>query len=191
MMQQERGNPTEAAYRPGSLELVIALGSLALIIGIGIGVILNQSIQSSVQSASVNALPATVKPTRLPKPTPRVKPTAAAAAISPRTKPTAAAAAISPRTKPTAQAAKPTSAQNSAVLAPTSVPPTATPAPTPAPAAAPAKRTTYSEYTVKKGDILFNLAKAHGVTVAEILSINTIKNPDSLMVGEVIRIPKK
>src|SRR5215212_68580 len=97
MMQQERGNPTEAAYRPGSLELVIALGSLALIIGIGIGVILNQS----VQAASVSALQATVKPTRSPKPTARVKPTAAPAA------------AISPRTKPTAQAAKPTSTPNS------------------------------------------------------------------------------
>src|SRR3954463_7633315 len=90
MMQQEHGNPTEAAYRPGSLELVIALGSLALIIGIGIGVILNQSIQSSVQSASVPPPRATENPTGSPKPTPRVKPTAAAAAISPRTKPTAA-----------------------------------------------------------------------------------------------------
>jgi LysM repeat protein len=174
MMQQERGHPAEAGYRPGGLELVIALSSLALIIGIGIGAMLNQS----MQSASASALEATAKPTRSPK-------------APPRAKPTAAAAAVSPRAKPTAQAAKPTSAPSAAEFAPTSAPPEPTPAATPAPPAADSTRHTYIEYTVKKGDLLYNLAIAHGVTVDQILSINSIKNPDSLVVGQVIHIPEK
>ena len=42
-----------------------------------------------------------------------------------------------------------------------------------------------------KGDILYNLANKYGVSQDQILSINTIKNPASLRVGQVIRIPKK
>ena len=43
---------------------------------------------------------------------------------------------------------------------------------------------------MQKGDILKNLAQAYGVTIKQILAINTIENPDSLTIGEVIRIPK-
>jgi len=182
MMRQEQTNPARSAYRPGTLELAIALGTLALVIGVGIGVILNQS----VLTASIGPVP-TVRPTRAPKPAARAKPTAQPAAISPRTKPTARPGATSPRAKPTAQAAKPTSARNAAAPAPTSAPPKATPAP---PAAASTGGPGYAEYTVQKGDILKNLAQAYGVTIKQILAINTIENPDSLTIGEVIRIPK-
>src|SRR5690242_6927688 len=71
-MMQQQGNSAEGAYRPGSLELVIALGSLALIIGIGVGVLFNQS----VSRASISAAEVAAQPTRMPKPAARVKPTA-------------------------------------------------------------------------------------------------------------------
>ena len=49
----------------------------------------------------------------------------------------------------------------------------------------------YVDYTVQKGDILKLIAQKYGVTVAEILAVNQIANPDSLNVGSVIHIPKK
>lgn len=45
------------------------------------------------------------------------------------------------------------------------------------------------KYTVKKGDTLWAIAKKYGVTVAEIVSANNIKNPNLIYVGEVFIIP--
>jgi LysM repeat protein len=47
----------------------------------------------------------------------------------------------------------------------------------------------YIEYTVQSGDILTVIARRHNVTVEQILAINQIPNPDSLVVASVIRIP--
>lgn len=48
----------------------------------------------------------------------------------------------------------------------------------------------YIEYTIKRGDILARIAKNYGVTVEEILAINSITNANNLTVGQVIRIPR-
>jgi LysM repeat protein len=48
----------------------------------------------------------------------------------------------------------------------------------------------YIEYTIQKGDTLKTIAETHSVTIRAILSINQIPDPDSLVVGTVIRVPK-
>ena len=49
---------------------------------------------------------------------------------------------------------------------------------------------TYIEYTVKKGDTLGGIAKKYGVTVDAILALNpSIKDPNKIYVGQVIKIP--
>lgn len=90
-------------------------------------------------------------------------------------------------TAPTAASAA-TSLPTAAPTAALETAPTAAQAPTPtSPAADPG----YIEYTIQKGDLLNSIAKEHNVTAKDILAINQIANPDSLVVGEVIRIPKK
>jgi LysM repeat protein len=42
---------------------------------------------------------------------------------------------------------------------------------------------------VHRGDLLKQIAARYGVSVASILAINTIPNPDSLRVGQVLKIP--
>jgi LysM repeat protein len=80
-----------------------------------------------------------------------------------------------------------------AVLDPAEPTATRQPTPTNAPAAttAPTGDTAaYIEYTVQKGDLLNNIAKKYNVTTKDILAINEISNADSLIVGQVLRIPK-
>lgn len=49
---------------------------------------------------------------------------------------------------------------------------------------------TYIEYTIKKGDTLGAIAKKYGVTVDAILALNpSIKDPNKIYVGQVIKIP--
>ena len=49
---------------------------------------------------------------------------------------------------------------------------------------------TYFNYTVKKGDTLSGIAKTYGVTVEAIMAINpSIKNPNQIYVGQIIKIP--
>ena len=43
-------------------------------------------------------------------------------------------------------------------------------------------------YTVKSGDTLSKIAAAHGTTVAKLVEINGIKNPNLIHVGQVIRL---
>jgi len=88
----------------------------------------------------------------------------------------------------TAPAATITPIPTQAPAAPTELPLVATAAPTTPEATVLAS---YSEYTVQKGDILYNLALKFDVTVEDIVAINDIPNPKSLTVGQVIRIPKK
>lgn len=44
-------------------------------------------------------------------------------------------------------------------------------------------------YTVAKGDNLTKIAKKYDATVAELVTINNIKNPDKIYVGQVLEIP--
>ena len=46
-----------------------------------------------------------------------------------------------------------------------------------------------AEYTVQKGDTLYNIAKMWGTTVEKLAELNGIRNPDKLEVGRVIRLP--
>ncbi|MEE9277026.1 MAG: LysM peptidoglycan-binding domain-containing protein, partial [Dehalococcoidia bacterium] len=45
------------------------------------------------------------------------------------------------------------------------------------------------EYTVQAGDTLFDIAIQFDTTIDEIVAFNSLVNPDSLTVGQVIRIP--
>jgi LysM repeat protein len=48
-----------------------------------------------------------------------------------------------------------------------------------------------STYTVKQGDTLSSIAKAYGTTVAKLTSLNTLKDPDELTVGQKLNVPAK
>ncbi|WEY91173.1 N-acetylmuramoyl-L-alanine amidase [Bacillus subtilis] len=50
------------------------------------------------------------------------------------------------------------------------------------------KKTTGDTYTVKKGDTLSEIAKEHGVSVATLQSLNGIKNPNLIKVGQVLKL---
>ncbi|MDQ0196789.1 LysM peptidoglycan-binding domain-containing protein [Paenibacillus wynnii] len=50
----------------------------------------------------------------------------------------------------------------------------------------------YYKHTVKQGDTLWKLSKAWGIPLQEMISANPqLKNPNALLVGEVVNIPKK
>lgn len=44
-------------------------------------------------------------------------------------------------------------------------------------------------YTVRPGDTLWDIANRHNTSVARIVSINNIPNPNLIYPGEVIRLP--
>ena len=46
-------------------------------------------------------------------------------------------------------------------------------------------------HTVKKGETLSGIASKYGVTVADIVSANGIKNPNLITVGQRLEIPEK
>ncbi len=50
----------------------------------------------------------------------------------------------------------------------------------------------YYKHTVKQGDTLWKLSKAWGITLKDMIDANTqLKNPNALLVGEMVNIPKK
>lgn len=49
----------------------------------------------------------------------------------------------------------------------------------------------YKTYTVKKGDTLSKIALANNTTVRDLVSLNGIKNPNVIRVGQVLQIPTK
>ena len=53
------------------------------------------------------------------------------------------------------------------------------------------KTSASTDYTVVPGDTLSAIAKAHGVTVEEIVEVNEITNPNLLRVGQVLTIPSQ
>lgn len=61
-----------------------------------------------------------------------------------------------------------------------------------APTMVPENNNLYYKHTVKQGDSLWKLSKAWGITLKEIIDANPqLKNPNALMTGEIVNIPKK
>lgn len=48
-----------------------------------------------------------------------------------------------------------------------------------------------STYTVKQGDTLSAIAKAHNTTVAALVALNSLRDPDDLTIGQKLRLPAK
>jgi len=149
------------------------------------------AIATPATAAPATAVPATAVPATA-APT-----TAVPATAAPTTVPATAAPTTVPATAVPATAAPTTAVP--ATAAPTTVPATAIPATaipaTSAPAtaipatSAPESQGQYIEYTVQRGDTLFAIARLYNVTAEDILAVNTIANPASLTVGQVLRIP--
>jgi len=84
----------------------------------------------------------------------------------------------------------------SSAPAPTTAPtvaPTTAPAvvivPTTAPTAAPTAAPSSISYTVQRGDTLRGIGRKFNVSVADILRLNSISNPNRIFPGQVLRIP--
>ena len=63
--------------------------------------------------------------------------------------------------------------------------------PAPAPGGDSGSSSSPTTYTVKKGDTLSSIAKAHDTTVAKLVSLNGLKDPDHLTVGQKLKLPAK
>jgi LysM repeat protein len=72
---------------------------------------------------------------------------------------------------------------------PTLAPPTATPKPTASPVPPTPTPETGRKVTVKAGDELKAIAAAYNVSIFKIIEANKIADPDSLRIGQVLRIP--
>jgi LysM repeat protein len=70
---------------------------------------------------------------------------------------------------------------------PTLAPPTPTPRPTATIAPSPTPRA--KTYVVEPGDELRHIAADYGVDIFKLIKANNIPNPDSLRVGQELRIP--
>ena len=161
---------------------LIIICALFCAIAVGAGLfVANMSKQSGLIAQQPGTI-ATILPTAVasPEPTPMLElPTIANEPI-----PTTAAIAELDSAEPTAASQPaPTSAPSATAEPPATAVPAATSAPTSAEAA-------FIEYTVQKGDLLNDIAKKYNITTKDILAINQISNPDSLTVGQVLRIPK-
>jgi LysM repeat protein len=94
-----------------------------------------------------------------------------------------AAKVFAPRPAPSNPEPPPTLAIPTATPRPTPTPVPPSPTPEPSPTAGP--RT----YVVQRGDELKYIAAEYGVSIWRIISTNDIPDPDSLNVGQVLRIP--
>ena len=72
----------------------------------------------------------------------------------------------------------------------TAIPSTPRPAAAPAPTAGPVPRAgELLAYSVRQGDLLFDVALRFNTSVEAIITLNPQINPDSLVIGDVLRIP--
>ena len=176
-MDPNQDEPTRGGYRPARRELALALGSLALVGAVGVGAIATPSLGAGLpatESATQQAAQQIGSPARRP-------PATAVARAQGATPARIAEAAATPT--PAAAVAAPTGASRPKPAA-TAAP---QPAPTPAP---PAATPEFSLYTVQAGDRLWSIARRYDVAVNDILAVNTVANPDSLRIGQVLRIPR-
>jgi LysM repeat protein len=100
--------------------------------------------------------------------------------------------AVTPTTTPTSQATK-------SVVATSAQPtPTATLEPTAAPTPAPATPTTVeptptptgsTTHVVESGESLFDIASTYGVSLQQLIDVNSIQNPNLIYPGQVLQIP--
>ncbi len=67
----------------------------------------------------------------------------------------------------------------------------AQPTPAPAAAAAPAPPPAAKTYTVKKGDSLWKIAKAEGVSIGDIARANNLSKTTTLKIGQKLQVPAK
>jgi lipoprotein NlpD len=83
----------------------------------------------------------------------------------------------------------PTTVATTASTAPPTTAPAGTTAP-PATTAAPTVGTDANgEYTIQKGDTLSKIAKQFGTSVAAIVTLNNLENPDKIAEGQRLKIP--
>ena len=52
-----------------------------------------------------------------------------------------------------------------------------------------AGQTANAAYSVQRGDTLSGIAAEHGTTVTELMRLNDIGNPNTIFVGQEIRLP--
>jgi LysM repeat protein len=71
------------------------------------------------------------------------------------------------------------------------VAPVAPVAPAPAPAMSVSDEGGAESYRVQAGDTASSLARKYGVTVGELLRLNGIDNPDRILVGQKIKVPRQ
>lgn len=134
------------------------------------------------------ATPAPTSTAALASTTPSAEPSAAASPTAAPSPTTAAEPSPRPELSPTAEPS------STAAAEPTPSPePSPTASPEPSPTAEPTGESqspgTIIEYTVQPGDILGAIAERYSTTVSAIVELNPGINPDSLTVGEVLRIP--
>ena len=88
---------------------------------------------------------------------------------------------------------KPPAAEENGQVAPAVSKPAVGPNPAPSvkPAPIEQKSESYTLYTVKSGDTLYEIALKYKVTWQEIATLNGISNQNALTVGSKIKIPKK
>ncbi|MFO7697032.1 MAG: LysM peptidoglycan-binding domain-containing protein [Anaerolineae bacterium] len=70
-------------------------------------------------------------------------------------------------------------------------PPTPVPTATPRPVPTASPIPTSAIHTVKQGDSLKAIADMYGVSISEIVEINTLEDPDALYIGQFLLIPPK
>lgn len=66
---------------------------------------------------------------------------------------------------------------------------TSTPEPTDTPEPTPTQGPIYTEYKVRSGDTLGEISARFNLTIEELMKINGLTNPNSLQVGQVLKIP--
>jgi LysM repeat protein len=151
--------------------------------------------------AAIGAVPATAPAQATPStpelPTPVLRPAAVVAGAVPAAPAGLATPEPAPTPTPTPQ---PGAASRQATVVPTVPRPAATsastdetalePEPQPSPPPTPAGADQFETYTVQPGDSLYDLARAHGSTVAELARLNSIPNPAFILIGQQLRLPK-
>ncbi len=87
-------------------------------------------------------------------------------------------AIYSPAKTPAAPAKTPAASKGSAAQAPAPVPP----------AAPPAAASGKTHYTVRKGDTAFSIARAHGLTIKQLRSLNNLEFDKGIQAGQKLRV---